>query len=94
MTEDDDMNYPMINLLLFEKFGEEFLTEHIIQTWMENFPSLSTFTAERVAYANTIAGFNPPETALIRKPIPRVDRCTNKSRFLGMDITISTYSCC
>lgn len=68
MTEDDDMNYPMINLLLFEKFGEEFLTEHIIQTWMENFPSLSTFTAERVAYANTIAGFNPPETALIRNP--------------------------
>jgi len=68
MTEDDDMNYPMINLLVFEKFGEEFLTEHIIQTWMENFPSLSTFTAERVAYANTIAGFNPPETALIRNP--------------------------
>lgn len=68
MTEDDDMNYPMINLLVFEKFGEEFLTEHIIQTWMEKFPPLSTFTAERVAYANTIAGFNPPETALIRNP--------------------------
>ena len=68
MTEDDDMNYPMINLLVFEKFGEEFLTEHIIQIWMENFPALSTFTAERVAYANTIAGLNPPETALIRNP--------------------------
>ncbi len=68
MTEDDDMNYPMINLLVFEKFGEEFLTEHIIQAWMENFPPLSTFTAERVAYANTIAGLNPPETALIRNP--------------------------
>jgi ADP-ribosylglycohydrolase len=68
MTEDDDMNYPMINLLVFEKFGEEFLTNNVIQTWMENFPALSTFTAERVAYANTITGFSPPETALIRNP--------------------------
>jgi ADP-ribosylglycohydrolase len=68
MTEDDDMNYPMINLLVFEKFGEDFLTNDVIQSWMENFPALSTFTAERVAYANTIAGFSPPETALIRNP--------------------------
>jgi ADP-ribosylglycohydrolase len=35
---------------------------------MENFPALSTFTAERVAYANTIAGFSSPETALNRNP--------------------------
>jgi ADP-ribosylglycohydrolase len=68
MTEDDDMNYPMINLLVFEKFGEEFLTNQIIQTWIENLPALSTFTAERVAYANTISGFSSPETALIRNP--------------------------
>lgn len=68
MTEDDDMNYPMINLSVFEKYGKEFLTENVIQTWMENLPVLSTFTAERVAYANTIAGFNPSETALIRNP--------------------------
>jgi len=35
---------------------------------MDSLPVLSTFTAERVAYANAIAGFNPPETALIRNP--------------------------
>jgi ADP-ribosylglycohydrolase len=68
MTEDDDMNYPMINLLIFEKYGEEFLTEHVIQSWMDSMPVLSTFTAERVAYANVLAGFIPPETALIRNP--------------------------
>ncbi|MEO8232346.1 MAG: ADP-ribosylglycohydrolase family protein [Ignavibacteriota bacterium] len=68
MTEDDDMNYPLINLSLFEKYGEEFLTEHVIQTWLESLPVLSTFTAERVAYANIIAGFSPSETALIRNP--------------------------
>ena len=68
MTEDDDMNYPMINLLVFEKYSEEFVSENIIQTWMENLPLLSTFTAERVAYTNTLTGMVPPESALIRNP--------------------------
>lgn len=68
MTEDDDMNYPMINLLVFEKYSEEFVSENIMQTWMENLPLLSTFTAERVAYTNTLMGMVPPESALIRNP--------------------------
>ncbi|MDP2366269.1 MAG: ADP-ribosylglycohydrolase family protein [Ignavibacteria bacterium] len=68
MTEDDDLNYPMLNLSVFEKYGEDFLTEHVIQTWMDNMPVLSTFTAERVAYTNAISGFQSPATALIRNP--------------------------
>lgn len=68
MTEDDDMNYPMINLSVFEKYGDQFKTEHIIQTWMDKMPLLSTFTAERVAYSNAISGIHAPETALIRNP--------------------------
>ena len=68
MTEDDDMNYPMVNLLVFEKYGYEFVSENVMQTWMENLPILSTFTAERVAYANTLTGWFPPESALIRNP--------------------------
>jgi len=68
MTEDDDMNYPMINLTVFEKYGEGFSTEQVSQTWMDNMSVLSTFTAERVAYANTISGIQPPATALIRNP--------------------------
>lgn len=68
MTEDDDMNYSMVNLLVFEKYGNEFVSENVIQTWMENLPILSTFTAERVAYANTLTGWFPPESALIRNP--------------------------
>lgn len=68
MTEDDDLNYPMINLTVFEKYGEEFSTEQVSQTWMDNMPVLSTFTAERVAYANAITGIQPPATALIRNP--------------------------
>ena len=68
MTEDDDMNYPMVNLLVVEKYGNEFISENVMQTWMENLPLLSTFTAERVAYANTLTGWFPPESALIRNP--------------------------
>lgn len=68
MTEDDDMNYPMLNLLVYEQYGEEFTTENIIQKWMELLPVLSTFTAERVAYSNALNGIRPPDTAIIRNP--------------------------
>lgn len=68
MQEDDDMNYPMINLLAYERYGEEFTTENIIQTWMEMLPVFSTFTAERVAYVNSLNRIQPPDTAMVRNP--------------------------
>src|SRR3990172_5734366 len=68
MPEDDDMNYPMLNLLIFERYGTEFTTENVIQTWMENLPVLSTFTAERVAYNNVLNGIFPPDSAIVRNP--------------------------
>ncbi|MBI2427419.1 MAG: ADP-ribosylglycohydrolase family protein [Ignavibacteriales bacterium] len=68
MAEDDDMNYPMMNLVAFELFGEKFTTENILQTWMDLAPVLSIFTAERVAYANALAGILPPLTATVRNP--------------------------
>lgn len=68
MTEDDDMNYPMLNLAAFEDHGESFTTENLIQTWMKLAPVLSTFTAERVAYVNALNGLTPPETAQVRNP--------------------------
>lgn len=68
MTEDDDMNYPMLNLLLYERYGEDFTTENVMQTWLEMLPVLSTFTAERVAYLNALNGIQPPYTAILRNP--------------------------
>ncbi len=68
MPEDDDMNYPMLNLTAYERYGEKITSENVIQTWMDLAPVFSTFTAERVAYFNTLAGIRPPETALIRNP--------------------------
>lgn len=68
MTEDDDMNYPMINLHVLEKHGAQFSTEQIAEAWLSLLPVLSTFTAERVAYLNCLAGLNPPETATTNNP--------------------------
>ena len=68
MTEDDDMNYPMLNLSVLENTGRGFSTEHIAEAWLEKLPVLSTFTAERVAYLNCLEGVLPPATALRRNP--------------------------
>lgn len=68
MTEDDDMNYPMLNLSIVEHFGKDFTTEDVAQTWLTSLPVLSTFTAERVAYLNFLNGLLPPETATYRNP--------------------------
>lgn len=68
MTEDDDMNYPMVNLHVLETYGNNFNSEHIAQTWLDMLPVLTTFTAERVAYVNYLSGIQPPQTALQRNP--------------------------
>ena len=68
MTEDDDLNYAMVNLSVVESAGADFTTEHIAQAWLTMVPVLSTFTAERVAYVNLLDGVEPPFTAIRRNP--------------------------
>ena len=68
MAEDDDMNYPMLNLFAYEQYGEQVTSEKIVHIWMNLAPILSTFTAERVAYVNALAGLKPPDTAVVRNP--------------------------
>ena len=68
MTEDDDLNYPMLNLHVLETYGPQFSTEHVAQTWLSLLPALSTFTAERAAYLNCLSGVQPPETATNQNP--------------------------
>ncbi len=68
MPEDDDMNYPMLNLHVAEQFGPEFRPHDVLQTWLTTLPVLQVFTAERVAYYNALQLFTPPETARHRNP--------------------------
>ncbi|MBA7571094.1 hypothetical protein ES708_12851 [subsurface metagenome] len=60
---DDDMDYPIINLICLEKKGKEFTSVDVGNTWLENLPYYLVYTAERVAYKNLINGYTPPESA-------------------------------
>ena len=68
MTEDDDMNYAMLNLRVLETAGLTFDTGDVAIAWLENMPALSAFTAERVAYLNLLSYLEPPATATRRNP--------------------------
>ncbi|MFI0942997.1 ADP-ribosylglycohydrolase family protein [Streptomyces sp. NPDC021020] len=68
MPEDDDLNYPLLGLLLLEAHGHGFRTADVAQLWLAELPAGRTFTAERVAYRNLLDGIEPPLTALRRNP--------------------------
>ncbi len=68
MTEDDDLNYTMLNLHVLEKYGKEFTTENVAQEWLEMLPVLSTFTAERIAYKNLLSFMDIKNVPIYRNP--------------------------
>lgn len=66
MPEDDDLNYPLLNLLLLQRHGRHFTTADIARLWLDELPAGRTFTAERIAYRNLLSGIEPrtrPATA-------------------------------
>ncbi|MFK4067920.1 ADP-ribosylglycohydrolase family protein [Streptomyces sp. NPDC029674] len=68
MPEDDDLNYPLLNLLLLQRHGKTFTTADVARLWLDELPAGRTFTAERVAYRNLLQGIEPPHTATHRNP--------------------------
>ncbi|MFF9347862.1 ADP-ribosylglycohydrolase family protein [Streptomyces sp. NPDC014734] len=68
MPEDDDLDYPLLNLLLLRGRGDGFTTDDVARLWLDELPAGRTFTAERVAYRNLLAGLEPPLTATYRNP--------------------------
>ncbi|MET9655249.1 ADP-ribosylglycohydrolase family protein [Streptomyces sp. NPDC006460] len=68
MPEDDDLNYPLLNLLLLQRYGRGFTTADVARLWLDELPAGRTFTAERVAYRNLLDGVEPPLTAAYRNP--------------------------
>ena len=68
MPEDDDLNYPLLNLLLLQRHGRDFTTAQVARLWLDELPAGRTFTAERVAYRNLLCGIEPPDTARFRNP--------------------------
>jgi ADP-ribosylglycohydrolase len=68
MPEDDDLNYPLLNLLLLRRHGRRFTTTDVAALWLSELPAGRTFTAERIAYRNLLLGLEPPHTARHRNP--------------------------
>jgi len=68
MPEDDDLNYPMLNLTLLEQTGAGFTTDDVAQLWLDNLPGGRVFTAERTTYRNLLDGIAPELTAVVRNP--------------------------
>ncbi|MEV1021525.1 ADP-ribosylglycohydrolase family protein [Streptomyces sp. NPDC050264] len=68
MPEDDDLNYPLLQLLLLQRHGTGFTTEDVARLWLDELPAGRTFTAERIAYRNLLDGIEPPATASHRNP--------------------------
>lgn len=68
MPEDDDLNYPLLNLLLLQRHGRGFTTADVARLWLDELPAGRTFTAERVAQRNLLLGIEPPHTARHRNP--------------------------
>ncbi|MEG3626173.1 ADP-ribosylglycohydrolase family protein [Streptomyces poriticola] len=68
MPEDDDLDYPVLNLLLLQRHGRTFTTCDVARVWLDELPAGRTFTAERVAYRNLLSGLEPPHTARHRNP--------------------------
>ncbi|MFJ6081978.1 ADP-ribosylglycohydrolase family protein [Streptomyces sp. NPDC092369] len=68
MPEDDDLNYPLLNLLLLQRHGRHFTPTDLATLWLNELPAGRTFTAERIAYRNLLTGIEPPQTARHRNP--------------------------
>lgn len=65
---DDDLDYTILNLLALEQYGPDFTSEQIAQTWLQSLGFATVYTAERVAYANLVNQYGPPDTAVHRNP--------------------------
>ncbi|MEV8019488.1 ADP-ribosylglycohydrolase family protein [Streptomyces sp. NPDC086554] len=68
MPEDDDLNYPLLNLRLLQRHGKSFTTTDVAKLWLDELPAARTFTAERIAYRNLLNGIEPPHTATHHNP--------------------------
>lgn len=68
MPEDDDLDHPLLALLLLQRHGRAFTTTDVARVWLDELPAGRTFTAERVAYRNLLSGLEPPLTARHHNP--------------------------
>ena len=65
---DDDTNYTVLAALLIDRYGVDFTPWDVSRLWLDCQPKNAYCTAERVAFRNFVAGYNPPESAVYKNP--------------------------
>lgn len=65
---DDDIDYPILGLLLLERHGTSLTTEDVADGWLAFLPYLRVYTAERAAYVNLLHGVPASAAAERRNP--------------------------
>ncbi|MBM7438374.1 ADP-ribosylglycohydrolase family protein [Streptomyces sp. HB132] len=68
MPADDDLDHPVLTVLLLQRHGRGFSTFDLARLWLDELPAGRLFTAERIAYRNLLDGIEPPDTARHRNP--------------------------
>lgn len=68
MARDDDIDYTIAALILAERHGMDFATSDVANLWLEVFPFMQVFTAERAAMRNLIRGHAGETVATWRNP--------------------------
>lgn len=65
---DDDTNYPVLYQQLIEKYGRDFTAKDVASMWIVSQPVTAYYTAEKAAYINTMLGYLPPHSAIVKNP--------------------------
>jgi len=68
MERDDDMDYPILGLLILERKGMGFTPRGMANNWLGRMPYHLLYTAENAAYRNFVGNIWPPDSALYRNP--------------------------
>ena len=65
---DDDTNYTVLASVIVDKYGVDFTPWDVSRAWLDYQPKKAYCTAERAAFCNFVAGYNPPESAIYKNP--------------------------
>lgn len=68
MPADDDTNYTVMGCEIINRFGRDFTPGQVMDCWISLQSKNAYCTAEKMAFANAMKGYRPPETATYMNP--------------------------
>jgi len=68
LSDDDDIAYTLLSLLILEEYGADFTIDDVAKAWIKYLPIECTFTAERTALLNLMDGISAKEAGEVLNP--------------------------